>query len=373
MINTQSILRPWGALLLLAVILTASAEAPPSKFAVAAQQLQTLGITTVALQQTGGVSASFPAQVIVAPDKEHVISAPWPGVVQQLLVQPGQVVKQGAALLRLAGEDFSQEQLQLLQAGSQFSLAEQAAQRDQQLFSEGIIPERRVQETKAALMQSRAALDRAKAELRLSGMSTAAIEHVLASGRPLDSVTLSAPSAGIVTDIELKLGQRVEAGTALLHVAQIDSLWLEIQVPASAAAQWKPGNAVAIAGRAVTARLLGGAATVAASSQTVELRAVVETGAEKLRPGEWVVAELPTPLATNGTAWSLPLAAVVYDNGRSYVFVRTRDGFEARPVTVSARAGQQVQVQGDLKAGEPIAVTGVIALKGAWLNGKESQ
>jgi multidrug efflux pump subunit AcrA (membrane-fusion protein) len=50
------------------------------------------------------------------------------------------------------------------------------------------------------------------------------------------------------------------------------------------------------------------------------------------------------------------------------VFVRTLDGFEARPVTVSASAGQRVRVQGALKAGDAVAVSGVVALKGAWLN-----
>ena len=42
-------------------------------------------------------------------------------------------------------------------------------------------------------------------------------------------------------------------------------------------------------------------------------------------------------------------------------------------MTVAARAGQLVRVQGELKTGEQIAVSSVVALKGAWLNAKESQ
>ena len=40
--------------------------------------------------------------------------------------------------------------------------------------------------------------------------------------------------------------------------------------------------------------------------------------------------------------------------------------FRSRPVTVVSSAGQSVQVAGDLKPGQEVAVTSVIALKAAW-------
>jgi len=64
---------------------------------------------------------------------------------------------------------------------------------------------------------------------------------------------------------------------------------------------------------------------------------------------------------------------VAHDDDQAYVFVRTPDGFEARPVKVVASAAQRVRVQGPVKAGEQVAVSGVVALKGAWLNDRESK
>jgi cobalt-zinc-cadmium efflux system membrane fusion protein len=110
---------------------------------------------------------------------------------------------------------------------------------------------------------------------------------------------------------------------------------------------------------------------VSSSSQTVVLRAVVEGKTSQLRPGEFVTVELPVA-ATQGS-WDVPLSAVAHDGNQAYLFVRTADGFEARPVQTVASAGQRVRVQGAVTAGERIAVTGVVALKGAWLNAKESQ
>ena len=107
---------------------------------------------------------------------------------------------------------------------------------------------------------------------------------------------------------------------------------------------------------------------VSPGSQTIAIRAVVETRGAALRAGEMVAVEMPGP---TGAGWDLPLAAVAYDAGQAFVFVRTAQGFVARPVTVAPRGNQGVTVTGPLKSGEQVAVSGVVALKGAWAEEKE--
>ena len=365
--NIRSRLR---CLAIICAITTAVVAAERSaKFAVADKQIQALGIQVAPLQRQGdAVLASFPAQVMVPPNREQVISSPVAGLVAQVLVEQNQVVRQGAPLLRISSAELGQWQLQLLQTTTRATLARQAAQREQKLFDEGIIPQRRVQEANAALKESEAALNQAKAVLRLSGMPGATIDRIAASGKLEDSLVLHAMQAGIVSNIDVKPGQRVDASSALLRVVQTDSLWLEIQVPAIDAANWPPGTKFKLQGRSASARVTSVGSSVSAGSQTVALRAVVESAASGLRPGEIVAAELPATGAKEG--WSVPLAAIAHDGKQAYVFVRIASGFEARPVTATASAGQQVRVQGALKAGEQIAVSGVVALKGAWLDEK---
>lgn len=351
---------------------TAQAAERAVKFTVPNKQIQALGIQTAPLQsQTDSVLARYPAQVIVPPQAEQVVSSPVAGLVAQLLVQQNQVVRSGEPLLRIASPELGQLQLQLLQASSRATLARQAAQREQSLFKEGIIPQRRVQEAQAGLSEAEAMLNQARAGLRLSGMSAAAIKRVAASGMPQDSITLVAKQAGIVTDIAVMPGQRVEAATALLTVAQTGTLWLDIQLPVAESANWQPGMKVRILGRDVTARILSASPMVSSSSQTVALRAAINGKSGQLRPGEFVTVELP--VAATQDSWGVPLSAVVYSGKQAYLFVRTSNGFEGRPVQVIASAGQQVRVQGPLKAGEQVAISGVVALKGAWLNAKESK
>ena len=362
----------WAVAMVCLLASAAQAADQPVKFVVPNAQLQALGIQTALLQtQTSAVKASFPAQVMLPPTAEQVVSSPVTGLVTQVLVQQNQAVRAGSPLVRIVSPELGQLQLQLLQATARATLARQAARREQALFKEGIIPQRRVQEAQAALTEGEAALNQAKSILRLSGMSTATINRVAASGKLQDSITLTAMQSGIVTEIAAQPGQRVEAATALMHVAQLNSLWLDIQLPVSQSAHWRAGTRVEVPGRGITARILSASPTVSSSSQTLVLRAVVEGKTSPLLPGEFVTVELPVA-ATQGS-WDVPLSAVAHDGNQAYVFVRTADGFEARPVQAVASAGQRVRVQGAVNAGERIAVTGVVALKGAWLNAKESQ
>ena len=362
-----------GAVAALCVFtLSAQAQSRPIKFAVANAQVQALGIQTAPLQtQAESVRTSFPAQVVIPPNAEQVISSPVTGLISQLLVQPNQMVRAGAPLIRIASPELSQLQLQLLQANTRATLARQAAKREQDLFGEGLIAQRRVQEAQAALQEAEATLKQAKTALRLSGMSMSAIDKVAASGNPQDSLVLAATQAGVVTEIKAKPGQRVDSTTALLHLAQTGTLWLEIQVPVAESANWSPGTKLNVQGRDISAQIQSSGATVVSGSQMVVMRAVVQGKVGQVRPGELLSVELPVAATAGG--WDLPLSAVAHDDDQAYVFVRTPDGFEARPVKVVASAAQRVRVQGPVKAGEQVSVSGVVALKGAWLNDRESK
>ena len=355
--------------LLCAIVTAGAASARSDDIVVSEKQMQALGIELIPLASTGTRAvATFPAQIVTAADGELVVSAPVAGLVVQLYVQVNQPVRQGTPLLRIAGAELGQQQLQLLQAVSRAGLARQAASRETALFDEGIIPMRRVQEAKATLAENEAALQQARSALRLSGMADSVIDQIAASGKPVDGVTLTAARAGVVSKMNATPGQRVEAASPLLHLVQTDKLLLDVQIPVDVAASWSPGMKIKLQGLAATARVLGISPTVSPGSQTLSVRAAIESGGSNLRAGESVAVELP--LISGKGARDVPLVAVAHDGDRAVVFVRNARGFTARPVTVLASAGQRLSVQGELKDGEHIAVSGVVALKGAWLDDK---
>jgi len=62
-------------------------------------------------------------------------------------------------------------------------------------------------------------------------------------------------------------------------------------------------------------------------------------------------------------AISVPTTAVQTDEGKSVVFVRTKTGFQAVPVTVGDSSGASVIVRSGLKGTEQIATVNSFTLK----------
>ena len=364
--------RATPALVLSALIAASLSAQAADEFAVTAAQMQGLGITLQRLEKSADIQGqAYPARVVLPPSQEQVVSAPLAGLVDRVLVGENDTVKSGQPLLRLISPELGELQLKLLEASSKSRLSHKTAQRERMLFADGIIPERRVQEAEGAAEENRARVQQAEAALRLAGVDAASVRKIAAGGALQDGLTVHAKTAGTVMSVDVKAGQRVAQADALMRLADTRQLWLDIQLPADRRSQVAiKGGQITVVGRDAKAVPMS-VGSMVSDSQTVTLRAQVTQGATLLRPGEYVQAQVPfAGLASAGSgaeSWPVPVASVVRQGDKAYVFVRTPKGFLAQQVTVLNSAGASVQVQGPLKPGQDIAITSVIALKAAWL------
>ena len=367
-----------SALVLSALFAVSISVHAADEFAVTPAQMKSLGITVQRLDNPADIQGqAYPARVVLPPSQEQVVSAPLAGMVDRVLVGENDAVKSGQPLLRLISPELGELQLKLLEVSSKSRLSQKTARRERMLFADGIIPERRVQEADGAADEDRARVQQAEAALRLAGVDAASIKRIAAGGALQDGLTVHARMAGTVMTLGVKAGQRVGQADALMRLADTRQLWLDIQLPSDRRSQVAiKGGQITVVGRDATAVPMSMASMVS-DSQTVTLRAQVTKGASLLRPGEYVQAQVPfANLAAAGSAsesWPVPVASVVRQGDKAYVFVRTPKGFLAQQVTVRNSAGASVQVQGPLKIGQDIAITSVIALKAAWLGKSGSE
>lgn len=357
---------------LLLIASAASAAEPATKtptFPITAQQAKALGIETQALAATGaGLAGGLPAQVLVPNEQLRVVAAPLAGLVTQLEVAPGQAVKKGQLLARLASPALLGVERDYLQAAQQAQLAAQAAKRDEQLFSEGIIAESRHQTTRSNYQQAAVALA-ARREVLLAGVSGAGLS-ALQKNRGLPSeLLINAPIDGIILEQSAQPGQRVEAAAPLFKIGKLSPLWIEIQTPAALAAQLRTGLPVRIASAGASGKIISIGRQISAGNQTVIVRARLDSDIDKLSPGQMVEAAIDVP--ADDKTFRVAQSAVIRVDGKSFVFVAETDGFRPLPVTVSGHAGEQVLLQSpELKPDTLIAVRGLASLKSAWLGAK---
>lgn len=352
--------------LLLSGILSATALHASDDIALSAQQAQALDIVSAPLQkQDAALGAGLPAHVVIPNNQMHVVSAPTDGFVQAMLVAVNEEVKQGQPLARLQSPALIEAQRTFLQALTHAQLQRDNLSRDQSLFDEGIIAQSRYLATKNAYAEAAAELAGREQLLALYGMSASAIKRARDQRTLNSTVEIVSPIAGVVLEQLAVAGQRAEATAPLYKVASLAPLWLEIAVPLSGVAQTAAGDSISVPAYQASGKVLSVGRGVDSGNQTVMVRAEVTEGAERLRPGQQVEAQIAA--ADSATLqWAVPNQALVRQQGRVYVFVKTPDGYRAQAVTVVNAAAETSTIQAPLRGDEHIAVRGVVALKGAW-------
>lgn len=319
-----------------------------------AAQKTNLGIVTVAAAaQTASPALAYPARVTLPPASVRVVAAAGAGLVTQLHVQAGDTVKRGAPLVTLSMAGLADAQNAVTQARLKSQLAASNAARDEKLFSEGLIAESRLRATRSEAQSARASLAAAQTALALLGTGRVAGS----------SITLTAPIAGVVTESAAEPGQRVDAGMALVKLADLSKLALEIPLSPTQARQVAVGQAVTVAGSSASGRVTALLPQLNVS-QSVLARASLVDPQGLLRPGQSVQVAIAGVQSAQSLA--IPAAALVWKINVPYVFVETAQGFVPTRVQLVRQNASEAEVSG-LAAGSRVAVKGVAALKSQWL------
>ena len=326
-----------------------------------AEQAAAAGVSTVKLGASAHGEAAgllLPGTAVVSPQAATLVSTMVPGVVQQLRVSVGDAVRAGQPVAQMSSPQIIEWQRELLQAEAQARLAASKLQRDEKLFAEGIIAEVRLQDTRSQHQLAQLAVTERRQMLRLAGGATHAMQAQL---------TLTAPAAGTVLEVLASPGQRLEAGMPVARLARTDRLSIELQASAEQATRLTPGDRLTIDGCRQPARVVVAAPQVVAGNQAVTVRAELLAPEACLRVGQFVQARATgAGGATVTPGIEVPAEAVVRQGARSYVFVRTPQGFVPTPVTLGPPSGGRVPVRAGLRPGDEVAIKGIAALKGAW-------
>jgi len=309
-------------------------------------------------------------RVVIPPSAEHVLSSTQPGLILRLHAAAGDPVRAGQILAEIRSPAFLSLQQEYLEASHDNALAEAQLRRDAQLVEEGIISERRYEETRAIAGAAAGRRAEHRQILRLAGMPDRDIDALETSQRFRDTLDVRSPIDGVVLELLAKSGESVESVEALYRVANLSELWIDISVPQEQVNLVSPGMLVDVADCDVDlpARVTAIGRAVDSSTQTVSVRAELYGSDHGLKPGQLVAVRIVSPDPTRSTnpVVSVPITAVVRRGTRAYVFERTETGVRAREIEIAGSTEGLVYARGITPADE-IAVRGIAALKAMWL------
>lgn len=201
----------------------------------------------------------------------------------------------------------------------------------------------------------------AEGRLRLWGMAPVDIEHLAATGTPLEYVPFRAPTSGVVLEKNVVEGTGTESGERLFRIASIDRVWIEAELYEADLALVKVGAPARITlsylpGEELEGRVSLLTPSVDAETRTARARVELDNPGRALLPGMYATVELRREL---GERVVVPASAVLYAGDRRFVFVDAGEG-RLRPQAVQTghRDGERLEVLSGLEAGQWIVVSG---------------
>jgi HlyD family secretion protein len=277
-------------------------------------------------------------------------------------------------------EDSTKARQDVAAAKEALDSAQKVYESRKQLFEEGALARRLVDEANVAYVQARSQYDVANEHLRAldqvgrpeqtksaQAQADAAKARYDAALAQLSYSEIHSPIAGVIADRPLYAGEMASAGAPLLTVVSIARVIARANVPVSQAAFLKVGDTGKIsqteAGIELDGKVTVVSPAVSANSTTVEVWVEAGNPGEKLKPGATVHVSLLA--LTIPDAVVVPVAALLpNDEGGVQAMVVGPDLVaHEREIEVGVRGPEKVQIVKGLNPGEKVITGGGVGLE----------
>jgi membrane fusion protein, heavy metal efflux system len=289
-----------------------------------------------------------------------------PGIVREVRKNLGDAVRAGEVMVIIDSRELADAKGAYLAATERVSLTADTFQREKDLWEKKISPAEDYFKAKQAHAEARIELRLAKQKLIALGFSEQALKQLTSA--PEASLTryeVVAPLAGTVIEKHLNVGEFVKDDTAIFNVADLRTVWVNLQVPPTDLGRVEKGQRVRVSAGAGLPETEGTISYlgpfVAEDTRTVPVRVELPNPNGCWHPGLFLTASLTTRETT--TSVLIPQAAIQMIAGKPSVFVQTQEGFEARPVTLGQSNETHVEIIAGLSSGERYAATETFILK----------
>ena len=275
--------------------------------------------------------------------KMVTVTTKYPGFVEKVYVNyPGEPVRQGQALFEIYAPELVQTEQELLSA-LEFA--------------------RRLQDAPAdARRRAEALVAAARARFAYWDIRPGQVEELERSGQVFRTLSVSAPSGGVVMKrMDGLEGMAVKPGMELFHIADLSSLWLTVEVFEDQLGWLTVGSLADISlsyfpGETFSGRVRFVEPQVSEKTRTVPLRLEVPNPDGRLRSGMYATVRFHPVVAKDAIV--VPSLAVLRTGERNLVILALGEGrFAPRRVTLGSEGDGSSEVLSGLEAGDRVVTS----------------
>ena len=349
------------------------------------------------------------AQAILFPRQQAAIVPKISAPVQKFLVKRGSAVREGELLAVLENRDLSAaaqdtkgaydqaqatyetttgaslpEEIRKAEAEAQQAQQTLDAQQKvyesrQQLFDQGALPRKELDQSRVDFTQARNQSEIAKKHLEAlmaigkqqelkaaAGQLESAKGKYLGAQAQLSYSEIRSPFTGFITDRPLYPGEMASAGTPLLTVMDISSVIAKAHIPQDDAAALKPGDKGTMTVPGIDEPIEGKVTIVSPAldpnSTTVEVWFEAKNPKHELKPGTSVQVSLTAQTVSD--ALVVPVSSLITaPDGTTTVMVAGSDGrAHQKAVKLGVRNGDDVQIVDGVATSDKVVSNGAYGL-----------
>lgn len=310
-----------------------------NKAATAAKQAEEKKLPVeVAKVRNGSISSSITTTASLEPDRQVTMLSETTGVVEKLMVEEGDRVKEGQVLTILSARE---KQVALQKAIVHLNNASQEMNRKETSYNQHII--------------SQSDYDKAKFEIQ-----TAEAEKNAAQV-DLDRSVIRAPFTGVITARFIEKGQNINPQTQLFTLLDAEPLQAKIYLPEKEIYGIQHGQPINLALNAqknvtFTGQIKQINPAVDSKTGTVKVTIEIASVPAAVRPGSFVDVKLVTQRHDN--ALLVPKKALVEEAGERFVFVIQKDTAVRKNVTIGFLDDEHAEVLSGVRNGDAVVIAG---------------
>lgn len=213
-------------------------------------------------------------------------------------------------------------------------------------------------------------LQSARNKLLLWGMSDKQIQELTKLGKATPRTTFYSPVSGIINSLDIREGDYVMEGTAMLKLADLSSLWAEAQVYTSQMASIDRNSAATVQlpdfdGLEIKGTISFVNPEINPDTRINLIRVAIPNNGQRLQPGMSAYVVLKS--APHKTL-TLPMDAVIRDGNGARVWVQTgKKTFKPMMVETGVETDDRIEVKAGLHSGDVVVISGAYLINSEYI------
>lgn len=302
----------------------------------------------------------FITEVVTPPSLLHTISLPFEANVKKLNVAKYQEVTKGYVLAEVTGTEWIEIQQKAIADAIEFRHHKHLTERKNMLCKEEIIPQKECVAANAELETDKIKVAASKALLKSYGASDEMISTLFKDLKLSQTIKIQSIIDGSIVELHATPGKSTSPADALFVIQEKGPLWLESNIEAQRTENLHEGENVEISftNKTFNATILQISPVINPENQTRQIRFSVPSDTD-IVPGLRTSARI----TLSGESLKIRKTSVIKEGNTQIVFIKTKEGFTAVPVTILAEDDNYYFIKPSKRLKNKIAVNSIAILK----------